>query len=678
MFSDPISIDRLVVRSAARTDPLLTRLRLSHLLQSADFTPAGCPPRAILIMRHIVGPLPISLASFRLDSRWESDVRSQINSLYRRAVRPVCGVVTADGPAVLFADVAEWLACFGLAVQTNAVEQAWYWRASLRKEAISSSLSLTRVWANTPRFVPAAIAHLAEWGRVADVLQLFSPRQANAVFTALADEWGLPKGPIDLAKVRIAPPLSTSEQREEQNPKGADSHRVVAHRRSRSAKRAEEIISSSPPLDHDQRAERGVEAPWTPWLPALEKACEQLPVETQHLLAGAIALFHAPARARLAGFTTQVKRWLLAITERDTRSTAPSITTESSAFRRPGLRFIEEPPQNNLRAINTPEERPREVVPIGLPGLDRVKRRPTKSLVEVSSSTRESENELLETPRIKMETVRFWRDLSGCQTKFGGVLLLVNLFQQMRLPECFDEGWGLSQYISGWGLVELLGKALLGPSPENFHEDSLWTILALLDERKQGESPGASLPDVPEYRMPAEWLKRFIDLEEPWVVKSSMDRFQLWHRSGGFVVVDTALDALSLADQAAFELELYRARGVTARLAPSGSDDPESNSSFLTSLQLIPGWSDLTGSMQCWMSWAFPFLRYLLLRALGDEADCLPRTLLLKTGTVYCSATHVDLVMGMDQITLSARRAGLDANPGWVRDLRRVVSFHFE
>ncbi len=93
------------------------------------------------------------------------------------------------------------------------------------------------------------------------------------------------------------------------------------------------------------------------------------------------------------------------------------------------------------------------------------------------------------------------------------------------------------------------------------------------------------------------------------------------------------------------------------------------------------GWSALSPALQRWMCWVFPFLHHVLLRALGDEvatSEDLETVLLRKAGTLYCTATHVDLVMRMDQIALPVRRTGLDGNPGWLSDLMRVVSLHFE
>jgi hypothetical protein len=51
---------------------------------------------------------------------------------------------------------------------------------------------------------------------------------------------------------------------------------------------------------------------------------------------------------------------------------------------------------------------------------------------------------------------------------------------------------------------------------------------------------------------------------------------------------------------------------------------------------------------------------------------------LRKPGRLLVGRTHVDLTMGLDQIAVPIRRAGLDRDPGWVPDLGRIVAFHFE
>ncbi|MFE9690599.1 hypothetical protein [Micromonospora sp. NPDC005806] len=47
-------------------------------------------------------------------------------------------------------------------------------------------------------------------------------------------------------------------------------------------------------------------------------------------------------------------------------------------------------------------------------------------------------------------------------------------------------------------------------------------------------------------------------------------------------------------------------------------------------------------------------------------------------GRLLITDTHVDVVLGVDQIDLDVRIAGLDQDPGWMPRLGRIVAFHFE
>lgn len=685
MFANHTVIGRVVAHCPDGTERVPARLRLSHLLESADFTSIEVPPQAILVVRRVASQA-ISLSSFRLNSDWQRELRENISRLYQRAVRPTRGIVPENAEAVLFADEGEWLACVGLAVQSRQVERAWYWRACLPSEAVSSSRTLVRLWTSTPRFVPAAVTHLAEWGCIDGVLKLFSPHEADAVFTALAGEWNLPKpepqlkrelAELDRITINAKQPLPV-----ERAPHGSAGPRVFSQRPSKSGKTQQSETDSSR-ADHYTGTHAQTQAPWKRWLPTLEKSCEALPLETQRLLSGAVALFHAPAVARSAHFAEEVGRWLFAIAQLDrstaepTAKTEPVVTTESSVSReavwvpKAGSRQRSSRRGSNIRVpqmsvdyCESPGPCAKQDVADVVPRLGKVKSNEARPKSAVEKTQR-----------------RFWQDLSGCETKIGGVLFLVNLLQQTRLPECFDEDFDLSRYISGWGLAELLAKVLLGPLASDFEDDPIWTTLQLLDGRTPGEVAGASLPEVADYRMPVEWLKRFAVQDEPWLVVNSPDRLQLVHPSGAFTVVDCALGDLTVASRAASELKRYNDQGVTAELSGHRSLDEESRASFLAHMQAMAGWNDLPGSMRRWMGWTFPFLQYLLVRTLGEESKspgALTKLLLQKRGTLYCTATHVDLVMRMDQIVVPVRLAGLDSNPGWLPDLMRVVSFHYQ
>jgi len=41
------------------------------------------------------------------------------------------------------------------------------------------------------------------------------------------------------------------------------------------------------------------------------------------------------------------------------------------------------------------------------------------------------------------------------------------------------------------------------------------------------------------------------------------------------------------------------------------------------------------------------------------------------------SATHLDLVLPLEDVDLRVRRLGLDSDPGWCPWLGRIVAFHF-
>jgi hypothetical protein len=232
------------------------------------------------------------------------------------------------------------------------------------------------------------------------------------------------------------------------------------------------------------------------------------------------------------------------------------------------------------------------------------------------------------------EDARPWANLEGCETRLGGALFLLNLLRGLQLPECFDEDCRLSEHITGWGLAELLARALLGRACAEFEDDPLWGALAHLDGREAGEPPAPDLRVGSTYRAPSRWLKLFAPRE-------------------GEEGEEPA--SLSLAAEPAEAFEGLRAYGG----APLPAD------------------------LRRWMSWTFPFLSYALRRSLAGPGEGpgdgeAVRELLVRRGRLYCTATHVDLVLEASAVSFAARRSGLDASPGWVRDLVRVVAFHFE
>ena len=55
-----------------------------------------------------------------------------------------------------------------------------------------------------------------------------------------------------------------------------------------------------------------------------------------------------------------------------------------------------------------------------------------------------------------------------------------------------------------------------------------------------------------------------------------------------------------------------------------------------------------------------------------------PLVALVAPGRIVATATNIDVVLDLESIDIAVRSCGLDRDPGWVPDLRRIVAFHFE
>jgi hypothetical protein len=90
---------------------------------------------------------------------------------------------------------------------------------------------------------------------------------------------------------------------------------------------------------------------------------------------------------------------------------------------------------------------------------------------------------------------------------------------------------------------------------------------------------------------------------------------------------------------------------------------------------------DAHPELQRFLDLVVPVIRARVLAALraagGDPDEGLETLLIRRLGTVEATRTHVDVRMELDQATLPVRLAGLDATPGWVPELARVVTFYF-
>jgi hypothetical protein len=719
-------------------------------------------------------------------------MRERVALMWRRALRPARGVVPTGAEAILFADAGEWLACLGLAVARREVERHWCWPSALGAGgAVSSTQTLVHAWAQSPRFIPAALVRLAHCGEAARVLGALQPEEAGTLLSALRVEFDLPYAASARHKLNAfdARDARTTDTTHDASTEPSPAKRVAALRRadgdelgafeSTNAVGAgiqagaepggtRDAVGSGAERDADgSGAEEALAPPWKRWLPTAGVECERLHATAQRLLAFAAALFHAPALARSSRFAAEV----FAFAEGDATRTQPS---SDAATARPetkprALVSDENSNANESRGVNESDSA-NESRNASDSATSRAARgddaRHGRSELEsatpsrsprVQESERDSAPEQATPQQPSHETARRstgeardcdvsvvadeegeadahhapWDELEGCETRLGGALFLLNLFAGLHLPECFDDEYGLSGHITGWGLTELLTRTLLGSACARFDGDPLWGALASLDGRREGEPPAAGLRVGDDYRAPARWLKLFAPRDEAWLASEDNAGRLLLRHAGGFPIAVRTLGGLTLLEAAAQVADEYRAQGVAVgrleevgRLkdagqpedAPTTDAGAELGSDELGSDELggeklqsvglrsegrggdglssqrepvhvfdglyVHGGAALSRDLLRWMGWTFPFLTYALARSLAGEdepgAEESARALLVRRGRLYCTATHVDLVLEMSGVSLAARRAGLDASPGWVRDLVRVVAFHYE
>lgn len=208
---------------------------------------------------------------------------------------------------------------------------------------------------------------------------------------------------------------------------------------------------------------------------------------------------------------------------------------------------------------------------------------------------------------------------AGVSTELAGAFFLLNLLSYLDLPHGWTEGGQRDEELSAWALLEALARGLLGQDHDRYGDDPLWAALAALDGRAAGEPLRTGLGGAGSH-LPAAWLRK--------------------------------------VGWAAGQGERGYSRARLARSAARAMDP----------------------ATAAWLRGVLPFIRHLLARAMGLTGGAERRAaaaLMIRPGRLQATNTHVDLYLPMDSVSLPVRRAGLDADPGWVPDLGRIVRFHY-
>jgi hypothetical protein len=204
---------------------------------------------------------------------------------------------------------------------------------------------------------------------------------------------------------------------------------------------------------------------------------------------------------------------------------------------------------------------------------------------------------------------------------------------------------------AGWALVELLGRHLLGDQLDDFADDPLWDLLAELDGRRPGTPPAVEFRAADPLRLPQAWLRRWLPPRVSYVAHPRGERLVVRHPEAGFVAADVACPPGRLDEVCAAEAALLGSAEIIVAGPEAAAPAATPEHRFGQAVGAFVGW---------------------LLRSRDIGASSLATP-----GRVRVTGTHVDVVLGLQDVDLAVRVAGLDRDPGWVPVLGRIVLFHF-
>jgi hypothetical protein len=710
--ADRVQIGRLRVRG--RSSGAGGRLAISAALDRAELRPSALPPASVLIVRRMEDPMPGQVAS-RLrpggpGAAWERAARERLDWLYRRAARPAREAVGADAAAVVFADEAELLAALALDLAAGRAGDRWWWRGlagSLRPGPHAPGVLL----ASRAKWVPGALAELARQGRAAELVGALPASDALAVLSAVAAAHGA----TEIVRALSGPP------REPSPPETAAGQQAgILAPNSPEPARFVAVDAALAPV----RSRSAAAPPWEqPLSPGSVPA--RLGRAQAALLGVSLLLQHRPEMAHSRDVAIRLRRWWQAAETNLAAAPPASLQRTSHTLQRAAsgadhnpapapsvfdrghaklpstasFAATPRPPKPSAHPMEPPTVPVAAIRPAPTVGPDGTALRPHEAgpspdtavppprppqegheMPEARVPATEARNhtslgpvgpsDMAEPPGAEVippadaasaifrpsgsAPAAEWRLVlaGGVDTGLGGVLFLINLMCTLDLPECFEGGWRLASTVGAWGVLDGIARGLLGPAVPQ--DDPIWPALATLSGRGGGRL-GAGLTRRASYRVPDVWAAQLpAEDTAPMACASRRNGRLVWSR-GGFVLRDEPAAAERVD---AFGMLPCRPFGEAPLAVPP---------------------ADIAPGFRRWLSLVVPFLRRRLERALGqDAAETLESALLARQGRLYVTATHVDLVMGLGQVSLPARLAGLDRSPGWLGQFGRVILFHFE
>lgn len=720
-------------------DRTVLRLHMERLLSNIDLYPPGLSSGALLIVRRItsLSPEGLSVSTQVAGASLQEFLGGQVATLYATAARPALEAVPLNASSVLFADVGEMLTCLTRDLLNRQVGERWYWQQVLRDMPRTPDIALPMLWCEQANYVPTVLA-LLHPTEVLSAITQFTPIAVKQVIGALHERFELPpemfialthRKPGALSNTRVAQDLHrgvVGPVVSAQMVRGVAPWQqwLFSTQMPELAPEAHYLLGLGLALYHAPSFARstGFATQAVQWLQAVSESqtpdrslhsSKKADVEMAPLKQDAVDVQSVPSENvreqrhiqiedSAAYDTLHRQTALLREEERSPAAFAgdnddmpptierkpfPSSTRLDGDSERGPVRSQGTVPAPEQELIQQGRRGPETEVSTELPKSDPVvpPSYPLETVLPVASA---APGETKTRTFLFGESKTFAGD--GVTTHLGGVLYLINLLTWLKLPHSWDNDGTFARQMSGWAVVEVLAHGLLGRLHEQYRQDPIWQVLALLDGRKSDHPIMARnmvLAEARAFRLPASWLKPLGEVVL-WSAFQKNERLLLFDDVAGFLVADVPLHGHTFFAVAQAEVGAYRDAGLDVSWHIGNLTHAPVMLSERAVLTTFPEeWEKywlsayMGEEVWWWLVRMLGFVHHMLAQMLDEpigDGTQLAELLLCQPGQLVVSRTHVDVYMSIEEIRIAIRRAGLDRNPGWVPDLARIVYLHFE
>jgi hypothetical protein len=615
--SNSTVVGKLRVRSSS-SDPQL-RQCIQQILHSATLAPAGLPPSATLVIRHLDDPLPnrfrAGVFSAGPDQGWQRAVNDKLHSLFSGAARPLASAVPAAANAILFLNHAEILASLATDWLRGSLSTNWWWQC-IFPSCGAQQANLLSEWMRAPEHVPAALQLLAGENLVQGFARKLTDDFAKQLRERVCYVHGIRE--VKPAELSVGLPALHEELSPADISFVSESQSAMDFAKSASEKDRSQLI-----------------APWAVWVP--EASVPALSLEVQLLLVQSLMLARKPCEARSAGFQRSVSTWLDEAQKRKTRKALRETSQDLLNRRSYGESFPSETTGLAETSGTQKSFAPSEAISLNTDAADDggpLAPSQANSFVNLTEARDEplpqtvldqSPASLAAAPSSLANS--FVLASTQIQTEFGGIFFLLNVALALGLYSDFTTPLGPNLELSIWDFLALLGAKFAGGE---LKRDELWNLLAALAGRASDAEPGDEFDPPNDWLIPSDWLTPFAPGPTgPVILRNG--RSQVEHPQG-FLTQDLQREEGQLPERA-FRVDR-------------------------------------------WLEWVGAYIRARLVLALG-RSDAV-QFLCGCPARVAHTATHLDITYGLQRHPVEIRIAGLDRNPGWIPASGRYISFHFE